>query len=128
MCTEISLGIQMYSVAKLLHQSIILSMWEPGLTADRIHMFEIAEQSFLRKISSAHSKTPVKCLYLELGVIPLRFHLMARRICYFQTVMQRDDDEITKKIVIHQKEDNHPGDFYPQVANDMQNSKYQNWM
>ena len=57
---------------------------------------------------------------MELGVIPLRFHLMARRICYFQAVMQRDDGEITKKIVICQKEDNHPGDFYPQVANDME--------
>ena len=82
-------------------------------------MFERVEQGFFRKILSAHSKTPIECIYLELGVIPFRFHLMARRITYYQTILKRDDNEITKKVIMCQKRTRTPGDFYMQVLNDM---------
>ena len=82
-------------------------------------MYERAEQHLLRRILSAHSKTPIECLYLELGVKPFRFHLMSRRILYYQTVMLRPDDEITKKVVNCQKETRIEGDFYVQVSEDM---------
>ena len=82
-------------------------------------MFERVEQGFFRKVLSAHSKTPLECIYLELGVIPFRFHLMARRITYYQTILKRDDDEITKKVITCQKKTRIPGDFYMQVLNDM---------
>ena len=125
MCTEISLGQQLYSVARLLHQAIFLNgtlvnmeTW-PNFKCDRLAMFERGELGFFRKILSAHSKTPIECFYLELGVIPFRFHLMARRIMYFQTIMAREDDEITKKIVIYQKEAQIKGDFYMQVSSDL---------
>ena len=75
-------------------------------------MFERAEQSFLRRILSAHSKTPLECLYLELGVIPFRYHLMARRVTYYQTIMKRSDNEITKAVVARQQIRQIPGDFY----------------
>ena len=52
----------------------------PNCTVPRIEMFERIEKTFLRKILQAHSKTPIESLYLELGVIPFRFHLMTRRI------------------------------------------------
>ena len=74
MCTEISLGYQMYSIAKLLHQAIFLNgsmtnieTW-PNFTKDRLGMFERAEQSFFRRILNAHSKTPIECIYLEMGI------------------------------------------------------------
>ena len=125
MCTEMSLGYHLYSILKVLHQAVFpngtlvnMETW-PHCTINRIQMFEKAEQSLLRKILCAHSKTPVECLYLELGIIPLRFHLMARRIMYYKTIMMRDDDEITKKIVICQMENMIEGDFYPQVVEDM---------
>ena len=125
MSTELSLGIQTYSIAKLLHQSMFLNgsltnmeTW-PNCTVARIEMFERIEQTFLRKILQAHSKTPIESLYLELGVIPFRFHLMTRRIMYLHLVLQRDDDEITKKVVILQKEHCRNGDFYTQTKADM---------
>ena len=126
MTTEISLGYQMYAVAKLLHQALFLNgtlvnmeTW-PHFTANKMKLFERAEQHLLRRILSAHSKTPVECLYLELGVKPFRFHLMSRRILYYQTVMSRPDDEITKKVVNCQKETRIEGDFYIQVSDDME--------
>ena len=93
MCVEISLGHQLFPVAKLLHQAIFLNgtltnmeTW-PHFTEKRVCEFERIEQGFFRKILAAHSKTPVECLYLELGVIPFRFKVMTRRVtlCIFIT-------------------------------------------
>ena len=126
MCTEMTLGIQLYATAKLLHESIfvngtLLNMetW-PNCTNVRLEMFERTEQMFLRKILNAHSKTPIECLYLELGVVPLRFQLMKRRIMYLQTILQRPDGELTKQVVLCQKETCYKGDFYSQTKVDME--------
>ena len=125
MCTEISLGYQLYFIAKLLHESIFVNgtlvnmeTW-PNCTVSRIESFERIEQIFFRNILQAHSKTPIESLYLELGVIPLRFQLMKKRIMYLHCIMQRNDDEITKQIVNVQKVDCFEGDFYAQTKQDI---------
>ena len=126
MCTEISLGFQTYSFAKMLHRSIFVNgtmvnmeTW-PEFSTTRIEMFERIEQGFLRRILEAHSKTPIECLYLELGIMPFRFHLMMKRIMYLYIIMQRNDNEITKQIVLCQKESNCKGDFYSQTKENME--------
>ena len=125
MSTEISLGYQMFSIAKILHEAIFLNgtllnmeTW-PNFGKQKICEFERIEQGLFRKILSAHSKTPIESKYLEMGVVPFRFHLMAKRIMYYHTIMSRADDEITKRILLHQKETNIKGDFYYQVNTDM---------
>ena len=125
MCTEMSLGYHKYSIAKLLHRSIFINgtlvnmeTW-PNCTNLRVETFEQTEQSFLRRILAAHSKTPIECLYLELGVIPLRFHLMSRRLMYLHGIMQRSDEELVKKVVESQKTTKRKGDFYTQALEDM---------
>jgi hypothetical protein len=125
MSTEMSLGFHLYEISKLLHMSIFVNgtlgnmeTW-PNCTTSRIEEFEKVEQSFMRKILQAHSKTPIEALYLELGVIPLRFHLMKRRILYLHEVLGRDEVETTRKVVMAQKVDPCKGDFYPQVREDL---------
>ncbi len=125
MSTEMSLGYQVYQIAKLLHQSIFINgtlvnmeTW-PNCTPARMETFERIEQAFFRKILDACSKTPMETIYLELGIIPLRFHLIKRRILYFHTVMQRDDDEITKKVVTLQMTQCFKGDFFEQVESNL---------
>ena len=116
----------MYSVAKLLHQAIFLNgtlvnmeTW-PNSTPGRMAMFERAEQSLFRKVLAAHSKSPIECFYLELGVVPFRFQVMKRRILYYQTIMKRDNEEITKRVVLSQMQSRIKGDFYMQVSKDME--------
>ena len=91
-------------------------------------MFERAEQCLFRKALNAHSKTPLESFYLELGIIPLRFHLMKRRILYFHDIMKRADTELTKMVVLSQKEKRTKGDFYVQVENDMKTLNIQESM
>ena len=125
MCVEISLGHQIFSTAKLLHEAIFLNgtllnmeTW-PHFTEKRIQEFERVEQGLFRKVLEAHSKTPIECLYLELGIVPFRFKLMTRRILYYQTIMHRDDDELTKKVLLSQKQTMYNGDVYQQIRQDM---------
>ena len=125
MCTEMSLGNQMYSIAKLLHRSIFVNgtlvcmeTW-PNCTENRIETLERVEQTFFRKILKAHSKTPIEAIYLELGVIPLRFHLMKKRIMYYHDILNREEKEITKQVVLEQKKWCGKGDFYAQVMRDI---------
>jgi hypothetical protein len=125
MCTEMSLGIQMYQMAKMLHSSmfvngtlVCMETW-PHCTTARVEMFERTEQAFFRKLLNAHSKTPIECFYLELGIVPLRFELMKRRILYLQCILKRSDDELTKKVVMNQRETRYKGDFIPIVEEDM---------
>ena len=126
MCTEMSLGYQTYSITKLLHQSMFImngtlvnmETW-PHCTNKRIEMFKKTEQSLFRRILNAHSKTPIECLYLELGIIPLRFHLMSRRTMYLHNIMLRGSEDLVKKIVLSQMETPRDGDFYAQAKNDL---------
>ena len=86
----------------------------------RITTLERIEQNFMRKLLKAHSKTPIEALYLELGIVPLRFNLMKRRVLYLHDILHRPDEELTKKIVIAQKQQPVKGDFYAQVRDNME--------
>ncbi len=125
MCSEISLGYHTFHIAKLLHQPIFLNgslvnmeTW-PNCSNKRIEKFERIEQTYFRKILCAHSKTPIEAIYLEIGVIPFRFHLMKRRIMYLSTILQRDDEDFTKRFILVQKDNCLEGDFYAQTKRDM---------
>ena len=125
MALEMSLGNQLYAIAKLVHMSIFVNgtlinteTW-PHFTTERVEAFERIEQNFFRKILKAHSKTPIEAIYLELGVLPLRFNIMKRRILYLQDILNRDDEELTKQVICQQKVSCYDGDFYPQVCKDM---------
>ena len=122
MCSEISLGYHVYSIAKLLHISIFINgslvnmeTW-PHYTNERIESFQRTEQIFFKKILQAHSKTPTEAIYLELGVLPFRYHLMKRRVLYLHDVENRNADELTTLVVEAQKEQSCEEYFYPQVS------------
>ena len=91
----------------------------PNCTSKRIEMFERTEQMYFRKILKAHSKTPIEAIYLELGVVPFRFHLMKKRIMYLSSIMKRDSNDFLRQFVLVQKEKCYDGDFYAQTKRDM---------
>ena len=79
MTSELSLGYNLYQIAKLLHNSIFVSgsiinmeTW-PNFSDSRMEKFERIQQHFIRKTFQGHSKTPIECLYLSFGVLPLRY-------------------------------------------------------
>ena len=51
-----------------------------GLTDKEVETLEKLDEQLMRRIMSAHSKTSIPALYLELGCVPIRFIIMQRRI------------------------------------------------
>ena len=83
-----------------------------------VRILESVDEHLLRSIVGAHSKTPLEFLYLESGAMPLRFIIASRRMSYQQTLLKRNDDELTKKIYKAQKDNPIEGDFYNLVKAD----------
>ena len=89
-----------------------------GIVKDDIQIFSRVDESLLRALLSAHSKTPKEALFLETGQIPVQFIWASRRLNFLQTIMKRNQNEITKKVYKAQKADPKKGDFAILVKED----------
>ena len=76
------------------------------------------DESLLRAFLSAHLKTPKEALFLETGQIPVQFIWASRRLNFLQTIMKRNQNEITKKVYEAQKAGPKKGDFAILVKED----------
>ena len=52
----------------------------------------------IKGLISAHDKAPVDHLYLETAALPIPYILISRRIIYLKNILEREDEEITKKV------------------------------
>ena len=83
-----------------------------------LKLLESVDEHLLRSLVKAHSKTPLEFLYLEAGAVPIRFIISSRRLIYLQTILKREDSELTKKIYKAQKNNPSKGDFTELVKAD----------
>ena len=84
-----------------------------------ISVLEKVDEALLRGLLSAHSKTPIEALYLETNSVPLRYIIKNRRIMYLYNILQKEDDELVRRIYEAQKADPSPGDFSELVKEDL---------
>ena len=82
-----------------------------------IRELEEIDEALLRKILNAHSKTPLEALYLELGVLPLRFIIKARRINYLRYLANLKENELLYNFYKAQKTSPGKGDWIMTVLN-----------
>ena len=121
---DIPLGRYKMEIGLLLRQAMLLNgilfnseSWH-SVSETEYRMLETVDEHLLRALVKGHSKTPLEFLYLEAGVIPIRYIISSRRLIYHQMILQRDDNEITKKIYLAQKDDTTPGDFVELIEKD----------
>ena len=57
------------------------------LTESNLTDLECVDESLLRMILETGAKTPIAMLYLELGIFPLRFIIMGRRVMYLHYLL-----------------------------------------
>ena len=74
-----------------------------GVTLKQMKRLEISDESLLRSILKAHSKTPEEFLYLEIGALPIKWMVAQRRVVFMKHIMERHDDELLKKVFLAQK-------------------------
>ena len=90
-----------------------------GVTLKQINSLESIDEALLRGILKSHSKTPKEFLYLELGVLPLRWILAQRRIMFMKHIETRHDEDLLKKVYLAQKENKTRGNLVELVTKDL---------
>ena len=65
----------------------------------------------MKVICDGHSKAPTEFLYLETGATPLKDIVALRRIMYLHNILNRDKEELVRRIYETQKQNPTKGDF-----------------
>ena len=79
-----------------LRESLLISSWLTNselwynLTLSDIRELESVDEVLLRKVLECPMSTAEEMLYLELGVIHIRFHIMIRRLNFLQYILFED--------------------------------------
>ena len=114
---EIPLGRHRMEVALKLREAMLINgilfnseAWH-GVTLAHIAKLEAIDEALLRGILKAHTKTPKEFLYFEIGVLPIKWIIAQRRINYMYHILQRDENELVKKVFIAQRNNPVQGDF-----------------
>ena len=121
---EIPLGRYKIEIGLKLRQAMLINgmlynseAWH-AVSEVEIKMLEAVDETLLRALVKGHSKTPLEFLYLEAGVMPIRFVITARRLIFHQTILKRNDTELTKRIYEEQKRNPSTGDFSELIKED----------
>lgn len=121
---DIPLGQYKMEIGLMLRQAMLLNgvlfnseAWH-AISEKEIKLLEAVDEHLLRSLVGGHAKTPLEFLYLEAGAIPIRYIISCRRMIYHQTILNRPDEELTKRVYNAQKESPTDGDFYRLVKAD----------
>ena len=68
-----------------------------NISEKELRELEEVNETFLRRVLKAHSKTAIEALYLELGCIPLRYIIMSRRVNFLFYLMNLNKEELLHK-------------------------------
>ena len=69
-----------------------------GLTDKEVETLEKVDEQLMRRIMSAHSKTSIPALYLELGCVPIRFIIMQRRIGFPWYILNEPENSLIRNV------------------------------
>ena len=76
---------------------MVESLGQIWLDFQEIRLLEAVDEQLLRSLVKGQAKSPLEFMYLEAGATPIRFVISSRRLTYHQTILKRDDTELTKK-------------------------------
>ena len=82
-----------------------------SLTQADVDILESVDESLLRRILEAPISTPIEMLYLELGVIPIRFIIKERRMNFLWYILNEDKESLINMVLRKQLETPDPGDW-----------------
>ena len=123
---EVPLGKYKLEIGLQLRQAMLLNgilfnseAWH-SVSAEDFSALEKIDEALLRFLLGSHAKAPLEILYLESGAIPIRYMASNRRVNYLQTILKREDEELTKRVLLAQLNDPCEGDFIQLVKKDLQ--------
>ena len=123
---EIPIGSHRIVVAMKLREVMLLNgilynseAWH-GMTKEDVKTLETIDESLKRALLKAHAKTAREFLYLEVGATPIKWIISQRRVNCLKHIIQKEDDELVKKVYMAQRDNPTSGDFVKLVEKDME--------
>ena len=78
------------------------------------------DKILLKRIIGVPSSTPSALLYLELGIVPLRYIIQARRLTFLRYILTRKDDDLLLKFFLAQEREPSKKDWSATVKEDLE--------
>ena len=121
----ISFGDKYFEIATALREAELINgiltnaeVWY-GVQQNEIDELEEVDKLLLRRILGAPDSTCIESLYLELGLIPIRILIKARRINYLHYLIQLKEEEMLSKVFQTQLKYPAKDDWTVQVQKDL---------
>ena len=90
-----------------------------GLKQSHVDQLESCDKYLLRKAFNAVSTTATEAFYIELGILPLKFTVAARRLMFYWTILHKPDSELVKQVFNAQKLAPLKNDWVAQIEDDL---------
>ena len=114
-----------YEIALLLRETVFLSSillnaetWI-NLTKDDVNVLEKLDETLLRRLLDAPSKSPIPALYLELGVYPIKYHIIEKRLMFLHHILSCDESRLISQVFWAQEKSPVKNDWVLQVKDDL---------
>jgi hypothetical protein len=123
---EVSFGPHYFETAVLFRNSILMNSMLCsteallGLTQSHVEKLEQVDRIFFRRLFEVPRCTAIESFYIETSSIPVRFLLVSRRLLFYWTILQKDDDELVKKVFNAQKTFPVRNDWVCQIQSDLE--------
>ena len=106
MLEEMPGGIFHFSIAIIYRNSYLISsilssseVWY-GVTKAEIEQLEQVDEMLIRELMKCSSSVAKDLLYLELGILPIRFIIKTRRILYLHHILQQENQSLLYRFFI----------------------------
>ena len=90
-----------------------------GVKMKHIEMLESCDRSLLQRLFGVPSSCSYEAVYLETGLLPVRFILQGRRLMYYWTLLNKSPNELVKNVFDVQKEHSVQDDWIEQIEQDL---------
>ena len=90
-----------------------------GLKQNEVEELEEVDKLFLRRVLGAPESTCIESLYLELGVVPIRVIIKARRVTYLHYLSKLEENQMLAKVFNTQWKYPAKDDWTVQVKEDL---------
>ena len=121
---DIPLGTYRVEIGLELRQALFINSvlfncetWH-GVKDTDFTQINIIDNQILRYICKSHAKTPTEFLFLETGATPILKIISIRRMNYLHEILNREENELVRRVFSAQVENPSKGDFIQLVEED----------
>ena len=96
-----------------------------GVTKKELEQLENVDLRFLCQKFELHSKIPKEMIFLELGIVPVNFLLMKKKLEYLQYILQQPEESLIHQVLMAMIKNPQKNDWIESIRKDMKDLNIQ---